>query len=67
MGDDLFHALFKFAARQQDAPLARQTHDANVRAEPHNFPFVTAAWMGLAELHDIVQGKGERRTQGSDQ
>jgi hypothetical protein len=41
-------ALFKLAAREQDAALARLANDANVRAKSHYLPFVSTARMRLA-------------------
>jgi len=51
---EFLYAFFKFAARQQNAALTGIARHANVRAEPHDRPFVTAARMRFTQAHHIL-------------
>ncbi len=51
----LLDALFKIAAGDENAPLAGLADHANVRADAHNLPFVSAARMRLAKPHHVAE------------
>ena len=53
--DERLDAFLKLAAREQNAMLARLAHDANVRAESNHLPFKSAAWMRLAQTHNVAE------------
>ena len=44
----------KVAAGEQDAVTAREASQPDVGADSHHLPFVSAAWMGLAQSHHIA-------------
>jgi len=44
----------KVAAGEQDAVTAREASQPDVGADAHHLPFVSAAWMGLAQSHHIA-------------
>jgi hypothetical protein len=63
--DKRLDAFFKFAPRQEHAPLARLTHDADVRAQTHDLPFKSAAGVRFAQSHDVSHKNFERHDGGN--
>ena len=59
---DLFDALFKLPAREQDPAPAGGADQANIGAKTYDLPFVSAAGMRLAEPYDVVQIEFERQS-----
>ncbi len=45
--NELFHAFFKLAPRQENAVVAGGANYANIRAEADDFPLITTARMWL--------------------
>jgi hypothetical protein len=58
--DELFHALFKIVPREENSMVTGRADNADIRPEPHDFPFVPAAWMRFAQANDIVHVELER-------
>jgi hypothetical protein len=54
-GDDLFQPPRQRTAWQQNAPPAPQAFQTDIGAQAHDFPFITAAWVGFAKLRNIIQ------------
>lgn len=52
-GDNSFELFVEITARQKNATLAATAYEANIRAEPHDLPLVTAAWMFLPKTNDV--------------
>jgi hypothetical protein len=63
--DELFHPFFKIAPRQENAVMTSHANYADVRTKPHDFPFVPAAGVRLAQANDIVHEELQRHS-GSD-
>src|SRR5262245_63029147 len=51
--DDGLRPLFHFAPGEQNPPVARQALQADVRAQAHDAPFVTAAGVRFPQTQDI--------------
>jgi hypothetical protein len=54
---DRFNPFGQIAALHQDSMPASLALDADIRPQPHHFPFLAAAGMGFAQLEDIAQSK----------
>ena len=46
--------LFKLTAREEDTVLTRCANHADIYAQPHDLPFVSSAWMRLAQANHIA-------------
>jgi hypothetical protein len=49
------HPSFKHTSGYQDAVLAFEANDADIRSYPDYFPFITTARVGLLKLYHIAQ------------